>query len=1580
MKNIFLTKRAKKSRIEKAISWIVAFSMVLQGSYLLPLTAYATYTKIVAYKVVCDNESDLPNWGAGGPDINANTVSTFLSAHPHCHVQSGWKFQYAPSGTANPGDSVALAASPWVTSAATDATGKTSWDAYVPNFGDRIWVREVPNASYIPFSGVGSTSTVSAEMYCHNDVLNYDNYDTVLNPQIGGTYYCVAFNVLKPTTPPVNQKPVITVGGLNPTDVVVGTLYVDASATVQDPEDGNITNKLITTGTVNTNVIGTYTITYNATDSQNLAADTKTRTVNVVPAPACLAPVDVMLVIDRSGSMKDDGTNPEQPLTQAKQGSNGFIDTLKASTDKAGVVTYSSSATLNSALSSNFTAVKASYASVTANGSTNIAAAITKATTEMSTNGRSGTKHVMVLLSDGVPNVSGMTVAQASADAVAKAATAKSLGTVIYTIGLGTGVNPTLMKQIASTPTNYYFSPSGAELETIYKTIAVTECQRDPATVSGRKINDDNANGTIDQGEVGIADWHITLTEVGGNGLTLDATTNANGAYSFADVVPGNYLLCEVSKEGWRETFPSTSVNNGCYLLNLDPGATITNKDFLNTESNKPQCRDGKDNDGDGKIDYPADPGCDNSDDNDENQKPVITVVGTDPVTVTLGETYVDQSATVADPEDGDITNKLVTLGTVNTGTVGNYTITYNATDSKNVAAVEKTRTVHVVAACADGKDNDGDGKTDFAGGDTGCDNPNDNDENDPPAITLLGTDPMSVTQGTTFTDPGATALDKEDGDITTHIVVTGTVDTNTVGDHVLHYNVVDSKGLPAPEKTRVVKVTPPVTECNDGIDNDGDNHIDFAGHVEGDMAFVPDAGCDSPEDNDENEKPVITIVGNDPLEVHLGTVFTDPSATVADPEEGDITSKLVTTGTVDTNTLGSYTLNYDAQDSKGLAAVTKHRVVKVITSCSDGKDNDGDNLVDFPADPGCGSPEDDSENSKPVITLLGDVLMNLTVGTTYTEPSATVADAEDGNITSKLIIAGTVNTNTVGSYTVTYNATDSQDLAADQVIRTVKVNPATCTENCGGTTPPACSDGADNDGDDLADFPRDPGCDSPQDNDERDSGPTLTLTGDNPMNITAGTSFVDPGATAHDPEEGDITSRIVVTGTVDANTVGAYVLTYNVSDAQGHAATPVTRTVNVNAAACTTNCGGGSGTSPYPGCIDPNATNYNRLANKDDGSCTYPGGGGGSVTLSIFNEKLEVTGTSSVTVTWSTNLPADSRVVYGLDSVPTLGTAPLYGYSLTTATDSTMTTSHSMVINGIPSAVTTHYRPVSATDSAHTVVGIELHREPAGGVPEACFYLREYMRLGANNNPVEVTKLQSFLRNFEGFSNLEITGFFDVTTDAAVRAFQDRYASDVLTPWNLPGNTGYVYYTTQKKVNEIYCKRAFPLSETQIAEVNAFKQLINTIGSQGGNAPTLPLVGTNVTNGETAGAVAGAATENGGAIGGGVATDKTGIDVKKRGRIALSDLLATVPHVGNELDKSGPTVTVTPADEQPEGVVAGASTKRGLAAVVESMSDKLSICLTPLTSLIAIIVAVIALVVVYIVARKRAKREEMAP
>ncbi|GLR19451.1 hypothetical protein GCM10007940_40670 [Portibacter lacus] len=167
-------------------------------------------------------------------------------------------------------------------------------------------------------------------------------------------------------------------------------------------------------------------------------------------------------------------------------------------------------------------------------------------------------------------------------------------------------------------------------------------------------------------------------------------------------------------------------------------------------------------------------------------------------------------------------------------------------------------------------------------------------------------------------------------------------------------------------------------------------------------------------------------------------------------------------------------------------------------------------------------------ENMKPVITLNGDNPMNIEVGDTYTEPEATAFDDEDGVIDpSNIVIGGdVVNTSSVGTFFITYDVNDSNGVPADQVIRTVNV------------TDPADSE-----------------------------APVITLLGDNPLDFIVGETYVEPGATALDNIDGDISGNIVIDiSALDMNTIGSYMVTYNVSDAALNAAIQVSRTVNVSA------------------------------------------------------------------------------------------------------------------------------------------------------------------------------------------------------------------------------------------------------------------------------------------------------------------------------------------------------------------------------------------------------------------------------
>ena len=66
---------------------------------------------------------------------------------------------------------------------------------------------------------------------------------------------------------------------------------------------------------------------------------------------------------------------------------------------------------------------------------------------------------------------------------------------------------------------------------------------------------------------------------------------------------------------------------------------------------------------------------------------------------------------------------------------------------------------------------------------------------------------------------------------------------------------------------------------------------------------------------------------------------------------------------------------------------------------------------------------------------------------------------------------------------------------------------------------------------------------------------PVITLVGFVDFIAEADQKFIDPGATAGDDRDGDLTAKIVVSGEVDIMTIGIYTLKYDVSDEAGNAA-----------------------------------------------------------------------------------------------------------------------------------------------------------------------------------------------------------------------------------------------------------------------------------------------------------------------------------------------------------------------------------------------------------------------------------------
>ncbi len=238
---------------------------------------------------------------------------------------------------------------------------------------------------------------------------------------------------------------------------------------------------------------------------------------------------------------------------------------------------------------------------------------------------------------------------------------------------------------------------------------------------------------------------------------------------------------------------------------------------------------------------------------------------------------------------------------------------------------------------------------------------------------------------------------------------------------------------------------------------------------------------------------PVVTLNGLNPIAVEVNSTYTEFGASSTDNIDGNISAGIVITGFVDTSTIGQYQIFYSSTDAAG-NNTTISRTVNVVA-------------VDAVA---------------PVITLLGSQSIDHAQGSPFIDPGVTASDDTDGNITANVIVTGAVDTNTLGSYTLSYNVSDAVGNTAVQVQRTVNVIAIPDVIN-----------------------------------------PVITLQGDNPLSAFVGFSFVDPGYSAADETDGDITPSVTVSGSVDTDTIGTYSLTYSASDAAGNVAS-VVRTVNV--------------------------------------------------------------------------------------------------------------------------------------------------------------------------------------------------------------------------------------------------------------------------------------------------------------------------------------------------------------------------------------------------------------------------------
>ena len=165
-----------------------------------------------------------------------------------------------------------------------------------------------------------------------------------------------------------------------------------------------------------------------------------------------------------------------------------------------------------------------------------------------------------------------------------------------------------------------------------------------------------------------------------------------------------------------------------------------------------------------------------------------------------------------------------------------------------------------------------------------------------------------------------------------------------------------------------------------------------------------------------DTDAPVIMLTGFNKYSTHGRRYLYGTRVLVC--EDNVDADKPATVGgdTVDTSTAGQYTVTYDCTDTAGNVATQVLRTVNV---------------------------QAESDTDAPVIIITGLTNIQLTVDETYTEQGATCEDNVDAD--KPATVGGdTVDTSTVGQYTVTYDCTDTAGNVATQVLRTVNVTVST--------------------------------------------------------------------------------------------------------------------------------------------------------------------------------------------------------------------------------------------------------------------------------------------------------------------------------------------------------------------------------------------------------------------------------------------------------------------------------------------------------------------------------------------------------
>lgn len=819
----------------------------------------------------------------------------------------------------------------------------------------------------------------------------------------GNTTYQVSANPLKIDI----TAPVITLAGLPTVTLPLGSSYTDAGAEATDNIDGDLTSSIVVVNPVNTAIVWDYTITFNVSDAAGNAATQVTRLVKIVDVTAPVInlngsgtlTVEWGSVYTDAGAIASDNYDAATPVTAVglvNTSATGSYTLTYNHTDAGGnaaaevtrivnvvdttkpLITLVGSGTIVHQVWTAYTDAWASFSdaidgtgSVTwsglVDGMTVADYTLTYNHTDRSGNSAIQATRLVRVVDTWAPviqlNGSGsITVEWGSVYTDAGAIAEDNYDADIAVVWSGT-VNTAMVWDY--TLTYDHRDSHGNAATQVTRTVHVVDTTKpvitlvwsDPVTVEVWDTYNElwatwsdnidisgnaTASGVVNTATVGAYTVYYNHTDNHGNAanqvtrtvnvvdttkpvitLTGDSTVNIHtgDTYTDAGATANDNYDGDITSSIVTSGLPINTSSTGSYTVTYNVTDAHANTALQVTRT------------------------VNVSDDD----MPVITLSGIGDITLEVHTSYTDAGATASDNVDGDITSRIETTGGVDVDVVGDYTFTYNVSDTAGNAGLPVTRTIHIV------------------------------DTTDP-VITLNGTATGTVLKLSTYTDAGATANDNYDGDISEDIEVTWTIDTSVLWDQVLTYDVTDAHDNTATTVTRTVTV---VTGATPVITLNGSGSVEvevFTAYTDAGAAasdteqwdMTSSIVTDNPVNTEmlweytltydvtdangnvaervtrtvrvvDTTPPVITLNGSATVFVTVWSVYEDAGATADDNYDGDLTERVFSKDTVDTWTLGTYTITYYVYDTHENRAEGVTRTVIVQEAVKDTADNNGD-------------------------------------------------------------------------------------------------------------------------------------------------------------------------------------------------------------------------------------------------------------------------------------------------------------------------------------------------------------------------------------------------------------------------------------------------------------------------------------------------------------------------------------------------------------------------------------------------------------------------------------------------------------